>query len=589
MSMFYEEDEPLEIAYNKYLSLSVGALRTLASRYGIAFYFGAKKNDLALHIIPDAMADDSFLEDFYKKLKPKEQKIFKYIVNYRGRTLRSDVKKVFKFDIVSMRQGGKDIYVWWLELLVDQGKMDEELKLYFLTFLEENNPEKLKGKKPHPIPSIKATLGDISQVKIDKLDSEYNQVSQKLLGYEPEDIITTVRIIYQLTKDARIKITQKGALAVRSEKLIRENVSVNNAYYIWLLNFLMEINYLSSQKVLLPTKVFDTAIAQDDGMLIKTLFEKYVETGVQHEFTFFIFRIQAVRGNLISDFRLSILDKIKKMECSDWISIDYMVDQIPLNAKTIKQITNDYHACYSFDTNHYRHRGNYNRLEHLKIVVRYFIKSFIGIAYRFGLFDIAKTPEESFIKKDLKLLESLDGYYSSPFSSIEYAKLSDLGKFVLNIEKNFSGENDFSLILSPYSYEIKVDNPGTLSDVFLLRIAAKTDENRYHTGIKIFMNSIDSAKNYESVKNEFLSKCDTIPPNWQTLFDTIDRRISSTKVVSRTAILIEITNPKEILRIITSNPKLQEKILKTDKFHIVVLKENLPYVKKALREHGVIL
>ncbi|RLA71560.1 MAG: hypothetical protein DRG30_08405 [Epsilonproteobacteria bacterium] len=584
--MFYEDDGSIEIAYSKYLSLSIGALRTLASKYGITFYFGTKKRDLALTVIPDAMENDTFLEDFYNNLKPKEQKILKYIVNYRGKNLHSDVKKVFKFDIVSLRQGGRDVYVWWLELFVDQGKMDEELKLYFLSFLEENNPKDTKEKKPHPTTSVKATLRDISKIKIDKLDSEHNPVSQKLLKYEPEDIVTTVRIVYQLAKDTKIKITQKGTLAVRSEKLIRENVSVDNTYYIWLLNFLMGIKYLFSQKETLPTKAFDTAIAQDDGMLMKTLFEQYIETRVQHEFGFFIFEIQAVSGNLISGFRLSILEIMKKTEYNEWISIDYIVDQIPLNAKTIKQITNEYNACYSFDANYYRQHSKYNRLENLKIVVRYFIKSFIGIAYRFGLFDIAKTPEDSFIEEDLELL---DGYYSSPFAAIEYAKLTDLGKFVLNIEKSFSGKNDFSLTLSPYSYEIKVDNPGPLSDVFLLRVAAKTDENRYHTDIKIFMNSIDSAKNYESVKNEFLSKCDTVPPNWQTFFETINRRISSTKVISRTAILIEITNPKEILRIITSNPKLQEKILKTDKFHIVVFKENLNYVKKALREYGVIL
>ena len=119
MSMFYEDDGSIEIAYSKYLSLSIGALRTLASKYGITFYFGTKKRDLALTVIPDAMENDTFLEDFYNNLKPKEQKILKYIVNYRGKNLCSDVKKVFKFDIVSLRQGGRDVYVWWLELFVD--------------------------------------------------------------------------------------------------------------------------------------------------------------------------------------------------------------------------------------------------------------------------------------------------------------------------------------------------------------------------------------------------------------------------------------------------------------------------------------
>lgn len=586
MNMFYEEDEPIEIAYSKYLTFNIGVLSTLASKYGINFYYGASKNDLALDIIPEAMASDTLLEDFFKNLKPKEQEILKYIVNYRGRTLRSDVKQKFKFDIVSLSKDGRDIYVWWLELLLDQEKMDEGLKLYFLSFLGESDHGEAQEKNPRPAPPIAVAAGEINQVTIDKLDRSYNDFSQKLFIYEPEDIVTTVRIIYQLSKDGKIKITQKKALAVRSDKLMKENLPVESTYYIWLLNFLMEIDYLSSQQALLPTKVYDSAISQDDGMLIKTLFEKHIKRTVQYEFTFFIFRIQAVHAKFISALRLSILEIVKKMAHDQWISIDYITDQIPLNKKTLKQITNDNPTCYCFDSNYYRHNNHYNRLEHLKIVVRYFIKSFIGIAHRFGLFEIAKTPEESFIEEELDLLDNL---YNSPFSAIEYAKLTDLGKYVLDIEKNFSGKNDFKLTLSPYTYEIKVDHSGSLSDVFLSSIADKTAENRYHTSIKIFMNSITSAKNYESLKDQFLSKCDTLHPNWQKFFETIDRRIGSLKVVNRSAILIEISNPKEILRIITSNPKLQEKILKADKFHIVVLKENLNYVKKVLKEYGVIL
>jgi len=75
MSMFDEEDEPIEISYSKYMQLSVGALRTLCSKYGIAFHFGMKKRDMAMNIIPDAMANSDLLEHFYKNLQPKEQKI----------------------------------------------------------------------------------------------------------------------------------------------------------------------------------------------------------------------------------------------------------------------------------------------------------------------------------------------------------------------------------------------------------------------------------------------------------------------------------------------------------------------------------
>ena len=229
---------------------------------------------------------------------------------------------------------------------------------------------------------------------------------------------------------------------------------------------------------------------------------------------------------------------------------------------------------------------NYNRIKNLKIVVRYFIKSFIGIAHNLGLFDIAKTDKNSFIGEDLELLHR---YYNSPFASIEYARLSGLGKFALDIDKEYKSKKNFLLTLSPHSYDITVDKPDALSALFLSQISTEVNDNKYHTDIKTFMSSINSLKEYRSAKELFLEKCDTTPPHWKKFFETMDERVKSANIVSDTAILAEIKNPKEIRHIIASNPKLQGKILKADQLHIVILKENLAYVKKIFKEYGVIL
>ncbi|HHH37008.1 MAG TPA: hypothetical protein ENK77_00135 [Epsilonproteobacteria bacterium] len=351
MSLFDEEDEPIEISYQKYMQMSVGALRTLCSKYGIPFHFGTKKRDLAMNIIPNAMANSDILEKFYQSLHPKEQKILNYIVHYQGHKLRLDIKKVFKFDILSLKKDGRDIYVWWLELLLDNDQMDDDIRLYFLNFLEDN-----ASKKDLPVKTTvkSATLASIDQIKIDKLDSSFRPVSQKLIAYEAEDIASAIRIIYRLAKDSKIKVTQKGTLTVKSNKLLQENLPLDSFNYILLLNFLVDIKYLSPPQLKLPTQVFDTVISDDDGMLIKTLFMEFMAMRIQLEFNFVIFYTQSIRKDLISKFRATVIEIIKNSSSSEWISIDSIVDQIPLNTKTLRQITNSYDYCYNFDLhNHY--------------------------------------------------------------------------------------------------------------------------------------------------------------------------------------------------------------------------------------------
>lgn len=576
-----------EIARHKYMTLSEGALKTLCSKYEINFFFGVTKMELALNIIPDTMASEGYLEYFYNKLTAKEQKILKFVVTYTGRNLRVAVKKKFKFEIVSMTNGPQIIYVWWLELLIDQDQMDDDLREYFLKFLGEDEQTPAKQEiviKPsiHP-----ATSKDINSIKIDKVDRDFRPLSQKLNIEEPQDIISIVRFFYHLAKDSKLKITQKGTLAVRSRKLIEESISADSHYYIWLINFLTDSKYLTYEQLKLPTKIFDKLIMQDDGKLIKALFHKYVATKIQQEFSFFVFSVRSNHGSNVIQLRKTIIGLITKLNTQEWISIDFLTDQIPLTKKVVTQISNNFPYCYNFEHDYRgKYDSSYNHIDDLKMVVRYFIKSFIGIASYFGFFTLATTAKVSFVEEELYRLNS---YYDRPFINIEYVKLTELGRFVFGLEKSFTGANNFVLTLNPYAYEIKVDNPNSLSQLFLSSIATEITEHKYQTTLKKLMSAVDTVQSFHIFKEQFLSKCESVPENWQRLFETIERRINSINIVSRSAILIEIKNPKEIQGIIASHSKLQEKILKADRLHIVVLKDDLTYVKKIFKEQGVIL
>ncbi len=430
------------------------------------------------------------------------------------------------------------------------------------------------------------TTSDITTVTIKKYTLDREQIIQKLFVETPLELALSARVIYQYAKNNKIKVTQKGELTVRSAKLLDANLTVGYNYYIWLLNFLINNKYLGTKQEKLPTKAFDKLINSDDGVFTSTIFTKFLNLKMQKEFDFIPFDISKYSGNGIKEFRTSIIEIIKTLKNNEWINIDYIANQIAITPRTLKQITNNNHRCYNFKNSSRTYYESYNRIENLKIIVRFFIKSFVGTMNRFGLCSIAKTAQESFCGEDFPDLQIR---YDIEYTAVEYFKLSSIGLFSLGIEDIYVDKNDFTLVLNDYNYEIGVNTPNGRSDILLSNIAKKISSTKYYTNLNIFMGNVDSEDSYNSIKKLFLSKCTNMPPNWKRLIETMDSRISSATIVSSTSVLIKINNSKEILHIISSNPNLKDKMLKADKFHLVVLKENLAYVKKIFKENGVIL
>ena len=575
-----------DIIDKKYIYLSEGALKTLCSKYNINFFFGATKKELITNIIPNTMKSEGYLEHFYRELAPKEQKILKFIVNYAGKNLRAVIKKKFKFEIVSMTKDSQTIYIWWLELLLYQDQMDQGFRELFFKFLGEGTLASEESVIQLIEPNHPPITKDLTNIKIHKVNGDFELLSQNLIINEPEDTVTIVRFLYRLAKDTKLKSTQKGMLTVRSRRFIEEGISAKNLHYIWVINFLLDIEYLTYYQLKLPTEAFDKAVINNDGELIKILLDKYLAINTQEEFKYMIFDAKITHGKSVSQLRKSIIETIAKLNTDKWICIDFITSKIPHTNEVVTQISNDFPCCYNFEQDYRRRQNSYNQLKDLKMVLRYFIKSFVGISAKLGLFTLATTKEESFIAEEL---QRSDGYYKRQYIDIEYIKLTDIGRFVLGIEKDYSSASDFSLNLSPYLYEITVENPSDRSHLFLSPIATQITEHKYQVTLKTFMNHIDTVESYCILKEEFLSKCDNIPDNWQRLFDTIERHTNSIHIVSNSAILIKVTNPKEIQQIIALDPKLQSKIIKADKLHIVVLKDDLSYVKKIFKKYGVII
>lgn len=573
--------EPLDIVKYKYSKLSENSLRNLCTKYNIRLYYDNTKKDLVFKIIPHNIQNVEFLKTFYHKLQRQQRDIVKYLVNYDGRDASKVIRKVFNFDILLIK-GSLEVYVWWLELFMYENKMDEDIQLYFQEFLsDKKNHSRIQKNIINK--NIIATTKDISSLKINKYTINGKTILQKLTEFKTKDIVSNIRILYTIAKDKKIVSTLKGTLAVRSEKLLAEKLSIEN--YIWIINFLINLDYLTAKKEKIPTKAFDTLIGCDDGELIKRIFNKIIIIKNQEELKYVIFQTSLTSGKYIKEFRKLIVENIKKQNTNEWINIDYIVDQIDINTKNLKLITNNTKYTYGFYPNNKKYIS-YNNLEYLKVVIRYFIKSFIGILYRVGICSIGETKNISYCKEDIKVL---DGRYGSEFSKIEYFKLSDIGLYGFGIKEDFEVRSDYTLVLNPYSLDIKVDNDTELSRLFLEKMAKNIENNRYKTDIKLFMQNINSPIDYENIKKIFLSKVDFIPINWEKFFKIMDSRVDAVSTVSNSAVLVKIKKDKEILQLIASNERLKSKILKADSFHLVILKENLISVKKIFKEYGILI
>ncbi len=426
---------------------------------------------------------------------------------------------------------------------------------------------------------------ELKNITIEKYTLSNEKYEQKLKELQAEDTLLAIKILYSIASDSKLKVTQKRALAVRSQKLLDKEMP--EGYNVaWLINTFVEFKYLQNGQLLLPANMFHKLITKSDGDMMQDIFKAILNSQYNHEVSNALFHTSMTRGDNVKNFRESIIKLIKQEDKSIWINIDYLVNQIKLDAKTLKNITNNNKYCYAFHGN--SKRIQYNKIEHLKVVVRYFLKTFFGIMCQIGLCDLGVTEFQAYNKEDARILQGIPEV-GIRFGNVEFYKLTELGSYVLGFDTSFESKNDYKLLLNDYNCELKVENSNNLSDVYLQKIATKVNNAKYRVDIKSFMKNIDTKQAYQHTKEIFTQKVEHLPKNWKQFFTILDERAESISVISKSVVLMKIQNNKDILGLISSNNKLQEKVLKADKFHIVVMQKDFASVKSILKEYGVVV
>ncbi len=426
---------------------------------------------------------------------------------------------------------------------------------------------------------------ELKDVVVWKYTLDYEKYKQTVEVLKAEDTLTAIKILYTVANDSKLKVTKKRTLAVRSYNLLEKQMPQGYAF-AWLINMSVEHKYLQNGQLLLPTQKFHKLIEKSDGEIVKNIFQNILDSPWNHEIANALFRASITRGEGVKNFRKVIVKLIKQQDASLWVSIDSLVDQIKLDNQTLKDITNGYRYCYAFYGK--SKKIQYNKIEYLKVVVRYFLKTFFGNMCQIGLCDLGVTEFQAYNKEDVPILQGAVEA-DTRFGHIEFYKLTTLGRYALGIETHFESGDEYRLLLNDYNLELKVQNGNNLLDIFLKRIATKIDETKYVVDTKSFMKNIDTLQSYRQVKKSFLDKTGDLPQNWKSFFEILDKRAKSISVVSRGAVVLKVQNSKDIVEILSSNKRLQKKILKADKMHIVVMQEDFSTVKNILKEYGVLV
>ncbi len=571
-------DNSLKIVKEKFPLLTSSALKGLCYSYGIYIPYEAQKASI-IDALEEFLKDRDALEKFYNKLPINHQKILKHIIFFQGKNLKQEIQKKFLFNIElpSKLKSKIQKYVSWLDLFVNNDAMDGDIKELFLSFLCDT----AISQKSQNI-EISDTE-DINGIEVTRVTNANKPITQKLTLQKTKNIIESIHIFYNLLKAKKITVTQQNVLSAKTQKALTESLEFSLDEIYPFVSLFFNLGYIDGAKEKNPTKAFDTLIKHPDGDMMKHFLENFMRLEFQYEARVFPFPFSARSDKYIAIFRKDIVKIISTLNGNNWINCEYIVKQIPINEATLQQITNG--SRYGYQANTYN--SGHNSLKYLKTVVRYFIKGFISVLYRFGLCDIAQTKELSYFSEDLAMIHY--DHIMRDFGNLEYFKLTDLGRYVFGFKQDYTSSDSYKLLLNSYSLDIVVENESNLSELFLANITTKISQNKYKTDTKTFTQQISSNKEFLSIKETFVSKTVSVPQNWLDFFSLLERRIVSLKQVTSSAILIKIPNDKEIVQLIATNQKLKQKIIKADNLHIVVLKENLQAVKIILKEQGIII
>ena len=125
-----------------------------------------------------------------------------------------------------------------------------------------------------------------------------------------------------------------------------------------------------------------------------------------------------------------------------------------------------------------------------------------------------------------------------------------------------------------------------IMSMFLGKLSTKIGENKYRMDKGRFLKGITTIKELEERIKEFKNKFyKDLPQVWEIFFDELRSNVNYLENESEIKVF-KVRQDKEFFRILATDIKLKEYILKAEGFYILIKEENICKVRTILSKYG---
>lgn len=218
--------------------------------------------------------------------------------------------------------------------------------------------------------------------------------------------------------------------------------------------------------------------------------------------------------------------------------------------------------------------------------------------------DMYREMGVPFIKGFLFLLASLgvvevaygehDSQSASYCCSLRYVRLTPLGKYVLNLQQEYTPETSNECFFEINADDMIVrstseDNP---YEALLTDIATPIGRHRYKVTSGSFLGNCTKQKDIED-KISFFRKhvCKQLPQNWESFFNTLLQQCNPLQKVSNEKYRVYQlkAEDKELQRLVSTDPYLRQYTKRAEDYLLLIETEHLREVTNRLRSFGYLL
>jgi hypothetical protein len=212
------------------------------------------------------------------------------------------------------------------------------------------------------------------------------------------------------------------------------------------------------------------------------------------------------------------------------------------------------------------------------------LKGFAFLLAAFGLAEIAYNPPTHPKYRRPKKA------YLTPYDGLRFARLTPLGEFVFRRRDTYElaggPPTRVIIVLDEARLLATCRNADPLTELALAQFMEKLAPGRYHMTPKSLVGGCHSREDLEERIRLFRRVVSASPPaKWETFFERTLARTAPLEF-ERDYLVLKVGADEEIRRLLTSDPVLQEVVLKVEGLRIAVRRQDLKKLARRLEQFG---